>query len=439
MKNEVCIIGGGIAGLSSAVFLTDKGFKVTLIEASPKLGGRAYSFFDNTFGSTIDNGQHILASWYNNTFDFLKIIGTFDQLSFQKQLEVRFFNTDSEEFLFKCPKLPPPLHLFAGILKFKALKFADKRALSRLVNLIKKDRISFEELKRMNSDLLFKKTEQTERLINNFWKPFIIAVFNSEPKDTSALLFADMIKTGFLKKGGSELVLPNDFLSNMFSVPATDYLKNMNARIYVNQRVSKINFENNMVTSLITEDSTEIKSDFYVSTVPFFEFKNLVRENVYNRDFLKIEGLKPSPIVNIHLKFEKSIEHIFRGKFAGFLGSRTQWIFKVQSDQVCLVISSAKEIAVLDKDEIVKIAVNDMCSCLPGVKEIKITESRVIKEMRATFVPDADSNERRPGCRTNFSNFFIAGDWTDTGLPATIEGAVKSGKNCANEIQKIIK
>jgi uncharacterized protein with NAD-binding domain and iron-sulfur cluster len=151
-----------------------------------------------------------------------------------------------------------------------------------------------------------------------------------------------------------------------------------------------------------------------------------------------VSALKPSPIVNIHFKFEKSIDSIFGHKFAGFLGTRTQWIFKTKSDQVCIVISSAKEIADISKEDIIKIAENEMTECLPGLKNVKIKEARVIKEMRATFVPDAESIEQRPASTTSFSNFFIAGDWTDTGLPATIEGAVKSSRICVNEIQNII-
>lgn len=150
--NSVTVIGGGIAGLAAAVFLADKDFDVTLIEASPKLGGRAYSFFDKTFDAAIDNGQHLMASWYHNTFDFLKIIGSFEKLSFHDQLEVRFFDENANTYLLKCPKLPPPFHLIAGILKFNALKFNDKKALARLVSSIKKNKISNEKLKAINTD-----------------------------------------------------------------------------------------------------------------------------------------------------------------------------------------------------------------------------------------------------------------------------------------------
>jgi protoporphyrinogen oxidase len=107
-KKTVTVIGGGVAGLSAAVFLNEKGFKVKLLEASPKLGGRAYSFFDKEKDLFFDNGQHILAGWYENTFEYLKIIGSYDKLNFQKSLEVNFFNTDKEVFKLKCPDLTPP-------------------------------------------------------------------------------------------------------------------------------------------------------------------------------------------------------------------------------------------------------------------------------------------------------------------------------------------
>lgn len=434
MPKSVTVIGGGAAGLSAAVFLADKDFDVTLIEASPKLGGRAYSFFDKSFGATIDNGQHILASWYHNTFDFLKIIGSFSKLTFQKQLEVKFTDDKGIKYVFKCPKLPPPLHLLAGIQRYKALEFKDKTAIVKLVNSIRFNKIPVKKLREINTDELFSLTGQTERLINYFWKPFIIAVFNAEPKDTSASMFTEIVKTGFLKKGGSELVLTDSFLSELYVEPAIEYLNNKKAKVLLNNRINRINFNNNSINSLILTDNSEIKSDFYISAVPFFEFKNLVDENVYRNRLQGTDNLKPSPIVNIHLRFDKDIDHIITGKFTGLLNTRVQWAFKVKSDQLCLVISSAKDIAELDKDEIISIAVTELQNCLPEFKDINLVNSRVIKEMRATFVPDAESLSSRPENKTKYNNFFIAGDWTNTGLPATIESAVKSSSSCVNLI-----
>jgi predicted NAD/FAD-binding protein len=161
MKKSVTVIGGGVAGLSAAVFLADKDFDVKLTEASPKPGGRAYSFFDKTIGDTVDNGQHILASWYHNTFEFLKIIGSYDKLTFQKQLQVKFIDDYARVYNFKCPNLPPPLHLVGGIMGYKALGLSDKRAILRLVNAVKKQKYKDIELKLLNTDELFRSEERS--------------------------------------------------------------------------------------------------------------------------------------------------------------------------------------------------------------------------------------------------------------------------------------
>lgn len=435
MNKSVSVIGGGIAGLSSAVFLANKGFRVTLIEASPKFGGRVYSFFDKASGLQIDNGQHILASWYKNTFDYLKLIGTLDKLSFQKHLEVVFADEMGSQYSLKASKLPPPLHLAGGIMGYKALGLNDKLAIVRLVNKIKKNRYTESDLKSLNTDKLFDLSSQTEKSINFFWKPFIIAVFNAEPANTSAFMFTNMIRTGFIEKGGSELVLPNGFLSDIFVEPAISYLKEHNAEIIINKSASGFIFNNNTITSLILEDNTEIKTDFYVCAVPFFNFKSLLGES-YQKYFSSLNELQSSPIVNIHLKFDKGITHIFTSDFIGLLGTSSQWVFKVADDQVCVVISAAEKIAEMTKEDIALLAENELKMCVTELKTHVVTKARVIKEMRATFVPDKGSLSSRPAAKTAVTNLFLAGDWTETGLPATIEGAVKSAGSCVEEIEK---
>jgi len=435
---SVSIIGGGIAGLSSAVFLAEKGYNVTLIESSPKFGGRVYSFFDKASGLQIDNGQHILASWYHNTFDYLKLIGTYDKLRFQKQLELTFADDNGVKYSLKASKLPPPLHLAGGIMGYKALALSDKLAIVRLVNKIKKDKYSEDELKSMNTDKLFELSSQTEKAIDYFWKPFIIAVFNAQPDSTSAYMFCNMIKLGFIQKGGSELVLPKGYLSDIFVEPAIEYLKNKDAVVIPNKGISAIKINDNAVTELILEDNSSFKTDFYISAVPFFNFKSLFEGNDYSNNFGTMRELRASPIVNIHLKFDRDISSVLDADFAGMLNTSSQWVFKVTKDQVCVVISSAAAVAEKTKEEIIRLAVDELKKCFPRFNDYNnIIASRVLKEMRATFVPDKDSLNSRPESKTRISNLFLAGDWTNTGLPATIEGAVKSGKTAANQILKL--
>ncbi|MCX7877281.1 MAG: hydroxysqualene dehydroxylase HpnE [Ignavibacteria bacterium] len=431
-RKTVCIIGGGIAGLSSAVFLAEKGFKVTLIESSPKLGGRAYSFFDKTLGAKIDNGQHILAGWYKSTFRFMRLIGTYGQLSFQKGLEVYFRDTKTHEYSLKSGGLPYPFDLFGGLLGYKALKYNDCLSVISLIKKIKSGKMNIDELKNINTDELLKLTSQSERTVYYFWKPFITAVFNSEPEDVSAVIFANVIREGFKDKESSSLVLPDVFLSEMFTESSERFLKSRNAEILLNKRVTGLHFKDDQLSHVITEDRINVKCDYYISAVPFLEFDKLFPDVAY----IRAGTLKASPIVNIHLIFEKNIEGIFKKRFTGLLDTKCQWIFRITDKQICIVISAAEEIAELDKQEIINLAKNELIICFPEVKNYNIKSERIIKEMYATFKPDKDSLNTRLTSQTKYKNLFIAGDWTDTGLPATIEGAVRSAEKCVELINK---
>lgn len=436
---KVCVIGGGIAGLSSAVFLADKGIDVTLFEAAPKLGGRAYSFFDKTLNEYIDNGQHILATWYNHTFELLKIIGSGENVKVQEQLRTIFADRYGNNYEFKCPDLIPPLHLIWGIFNYKAISLGDKFGIVTLIRAIKNKRYSEEKLKAINSAELFQLTKQGRNLIDCFWKPFINAVFNAEPEETNAWYFAEMIKLGFLSKGNSKLVLPLKGLNELYVNKSVEFLEKKNACIKTGVRVIELRRNNSSIESLLTEDNNELKFDYYISAVPFFDFRNLIGDELYSKEYNNLENLKSSPIVNVHLKYNSENDrNIFKDDFIGILNSTIQWVFRVNSSQICIVISSAKKAAEMGKDELIKLCIDELKQCLPEFKDVTFTYSKVIKEMRATFLPDKNSLQSRPGNRTRFTNFFIAGDWTDTGCPATIESAVMSAKNCVKEILNMI-
>ncbi|MGH2575280.1 MAG: hydroxysqualene dehydroxylase HpnE, partial [Ignavibacteria bacterium] len=421
-------------------FLTQRNFKVTLIEASPKLGGRAYSFFDNAIDGFIDNGQHILASWYENTLEFLKIIGTLDKLNFQKTLEVKFADLKRNRYHFKCPRLIPPLHLIAGILKYNALRFKDKLGIVRIFTNILFSNFSDDNLKQMTAEEYFTKTGQSKRIVDYFWKPFIVAVFNAEPDETSAWHFVNIIKKGFLRKNGSNLILPKSNLNETYVNDCIEYLKKNNTEVLTSTRVKNLVFKADKVESLLTDDRRELKFDYYLSAVPFFDFKNLIGENFYNKDYSYVDELTYSPIINIHHQYVIPVpakagnagikKEDFNFDFIGILNATIQWVFKVNTNQICIVISSAKNIVDMDKDDLIELSKKELIQCLPEFGNVQFTGSRVVKEKRATFLPDARSINSRPEHTTRFKNFFILGDWTNTGYPSTIESAVLSSKNC---------
>jgi protoporphyrinogen oxidase len=201
MKKTVAIAGGGIAGLSAAVFLAEKGFKIKLFESSPKLGGRAYSFLDKDRKMFFDNGQHLLAGWYKNTFDFLKIIGTYNDLKFQNNLEIDFLNTEKQKLKLKSSGLKPPYNLLSALISFPGFTGKEKLSVLKLRALMNgKSSNNFS-----NAAELLDSLGQTGNLMKYFWEPFILAVFNTGAKNVSVEVFMNVISKGFSDENGFKL------------------------------------------------------------------------------------------------------------------------------------------------------------------------------------------------------------------------------------------
>lgn len=439
-EKSVTVIGGGISGLSAAVLLAEKNFKVNLIEASPKLGGRAYSFFDKERNQFFDNGQHILAGWYKNTFEYLKITESYDKLNFQKELEVNFINTDKKVFKLKCPDDLPPMNLLKGLLRFGAFGLKDKFSLKNIKKLLY-EKNTFEN-KFTNVRELLNGIKQTPNLIKYFWEPFILAVFNSRLENVNVKVFLNVMKTGFNEKTNSTLVIPDVNLNELLIEGAVKYFERKDVTVFLNKRVMQVmtNEEVRKIEYIILEDGEKIYSDFYISTVPFFAFKKLFDEKVYYSNNFKSELLKPSSIVSVHLFFEEKISEdtIPYNSFGmtGLIGTIVQWVFKRSDNHLSLVISGADDLQITDmsQEAIFELCIKDLNQTIKNFDKLKISDYKVIKEKRATFIPDYASAEFRPAQKTNYENLFIAGDWTDTSLPATIEGAIYSAKKCTDLI-----
>lgn len=437
LQKSVTVIGGGIAGLSAAVFLKKKDFKVSIIEASPKLGGRAYSFFDKDKNQFFDNGQHILAGWYKNTFEYLKIIGSYNKLHFQRGLEVNFINTKKELYKLQCPDFEPPMNLLLGLLNFKAFDVKDKFSLKNIYGILKENDF---ESKYENVRELLSGINQTENLMKYFWEPFVLAVFNTRLENVSAKVFMNVMKISFKEKTNSTLVIPNINLNELLIDDAVKLFEANDAELIVEKRVTQIitnEEEPQKVEFLVLENGEKIFSDFYISAVPFFAFKKLFEAEIYNKNEFKSELLKTSSIVSIHIFLNEEIpeEMIPHNSFGmtGLIDTVVQWVFKRSGTHLSLVISGADErqITGMSNEDIFSLCLRDLTETIAGFENLKISDYKIIKEKRATFIPDYNSSDFRPDQRTRYKNFFIAGDWTNTGMPATIESAVTSGKICS--------
>lgn len=438
MKKKVIIIGGGFAGLTCAYVLAKKDFSVNLLEKRGVLGGRAYSFVDSITGDEVDNGQHVLMGCYENTIRFLTEIGSFNKLYFQKNLSVNFVNKNSKQSKLNCNLLPFPLNLIKGILGFNQLSFSDKIKILFLVQKIKKMDFNTVEEKTVADWLEENKYSNTAK--KYFFGPVALAMLNEKLSVASLKLFVNSMKRVFNGKIQSAVVLPKVGLSSLYIDNTVSILNKYQSEINLNSEVASIAIKNNNVESIKLKNGRILTADLFVSAVPFFDlFKFLPQDSLNLQYFKNFSNFKPSPILSINLWFDKKMINL---DFAGLVDCNLQWLFnknnlfssEKSNQYISLIISNADKYINMGKDEILQITVSELKKCFPCIKDNKVIHSLIIKEPYATISPDIDFEKYRPSFRTPISNLFLTGDWTNTGLPCTIESAVASGYACSSLI-----
>ncbi len=441
---KVIIIGGGFAGLSAAVELSSAGFSVTLIEQRRFLGGRAYSFFDKNTGLELDNGQHILMGCYENTFRFLEKIGAINKLYFQKNLCVDFLDTTGNTYRLDCLPLPAPFHILSGILRFKAISLSER---IRMLNMAKG--VMFGNATNSSHDLTItewlKKLRQGEKARETLWDIITLATMNEHPDNSSAAIFRSVMKKAFFShRGNSRIVLPVVPLSRLFAEDAETYIRKNGGSIEKGIAVSTLLTSSNSVSGVKLKDGRVLHGDYYISAVPYYSVQRLLA-GTKGTEFNSIPfvpavpELQPSPIISIHLLFNKPLTE---QTFVALLNSPIQWVFNKEKmfrdtayrGLLSLVISGAHEYIDVPSEKLVEMALRELKKVFPDTSSAGLLYCKVIKERHATFSPQPGVDKYRPSQQSSINNLFLAGDWTDTGLPATIEGAVLSGHKCAQAI-----
>lgn len=414
------IVGGGLAGLSAAVHLSKNNYFVELIEGSPKPGGRAYSFIDKRTGMEIDNGQHLLMGCYQHTLELLDIIHSKSFLHFPGTLSATFIDNNKHYTLSVPSFLPHPINLAAGLLNFSYLTLSEKIKVSLFLaklkfGLLNTDGLTAEEwLRRMKQDAPGLKA---------FWELIIVSALNCRPKDASANILHKVLREMFLTGTfQSTLLIPEVGLSRLFPDPAISYISNNGGKVNLGERALSFEISGNNITSVITNKREINKFDFVISAVPVYsEFlKNLISPDI-------LSLYKFSVILSVHLLKDNGMPD---SGFIGFLNSPIHWVF-FHKQHLSLIISSVDERIFDSEKAVIEILGNELYNKI-NIRLKKDNIIKIIREKRATFIPDSNLDNKRISQTTKFSNLFLAGDYTDTGLPSTIEGAVLSGKNAAN-------
>lgn len=441
-KTEAVVIGAGFAGLSAAVALAERGVRVTVLEGKPALGGRAYSFADLDTGDFVDNGQHVLMGCYGETLDFLKRIGAYGQLVFHEDLEIEMLAGPGQSAILKTARLPGPLHMTAALLGYRHLSVAERMSVMRGgLRLLAMRRFDGGELRRLTVAQLMERLGQSEHARRRFWYPMSIATLNDEPESSSAQLLAEVLKRAFFsRRRDSAFVYSRVGLSELYCTGAQRLIERARGTVASHSIVEMLELgAGGRVASVRLRDGRRVEAADFISAVPAPQLLRLLPENaVADPFFSRFTGLSSSPIICVHVWLDREVTN---SPFIGFIGTTTQWLFnkrqifaqrgEAHPGYLSFVISGARKLVDRSNQEILDIVINDLHAMIPASREAKVVKSLVLKEKNATMAPDLRSHDLRPTAKTPIVNFFLAGDWIQTDLPATIESAVISGRAAA--------
>jgi squalene-associated FAD-dependent desaturase len=408
---KVLIAGGGLAGLSAAAALGGAGFEVELFESRPFLGGRATSYtFPGTGesdGETVDNCQHILLRCCSNLLDFYTRLSVRDRIKFYR--EFYFLEPGGRISVLKRGRFPAPFHFAGAFLRMHCLDRHDKIGIAKALLAIRRERTRRKDLDRISMlDWLLQK-RQTPHAIDRFWRQILVSAVNEDLERMAAIHGFQVFWLGFLARADSyEMGIPAVPLGQLYSTDAWRRLGNV--RMHFRRPVERIDADGFMV------GGERCTADYYVCALPFERLEAIG---------LPAPKLEHSPITGVHLWFDREVTTL---PHATLLDRTMQWMFNKDSGRYLqLVVSASRDLTQLSRAEIIDIAIGDLRLYFPRVRDAQLLKAHVIKEQHATFSAAPETEQLRPTPDCGIANVFLAGDWTRTGWPATMEGAVRSG------------
>jgi squalene-associated FAD-dependent desaturase len=450
-KPHVIVIGGGFAGTTAAVRLTEQGCRVTLIEARSRLGGRVQSLSDTFTGETIDNGQHLMMGCYEAALRLLDTLGTTHLLRRQKALRVSFAEPPNTQtlntfFALDASLLPGKLGMALGMMRLQGLSWQEKWCLVRFATRLQLNLVQADS---KTAQALLREEKQSERVITRLWEPIILATLNTSVAESSATLFAAVMRLAFF--GGAEasqMLLATTGLDEVLST-AEAWLEKRGSR-FMTGLVSEILVENSLVCGVRLKNGEEFRADAVVSAVPVHSLLKLLPDAMRSTpDFMNFSEFSTSPILSVYLWFD---QEFVEQDFIALLGTTVQWVFNRRKicvaetslverfpSHLSLTISAAQSLTGASQQEIIDVCLADLRAVFPKARTATLLHARVIREKNATplFTPTNGGN--RPNAQTALQGLFLAGDWTNTGLPATIESAARSGEIAATQVWASLK
>jgi len=414
----VHVIGAGVSGLAAAVRLAGAGrkYRVVVYDSAGHAGGRCRSYHDATLDRRIDNGNHLLLSGNDQVMSFLKATGATDALVGPERAEFPFLDlTSGERWTVRPGKRRLPLWLLCKHMRVPGSSVWDYLSALRMAWVSSRagDRTTV-------ADCL----NTARPLYRKFWQPLTVAVLNTEPEEAAASLLWPVLKQTFGRGAAAcRPLMAREGLSETFVGPAIEFIGRHGGEVHLNRRLRHIDFQDGRVSALDFPDATvDVGADDFIILALPYEAAGGLLADLQTPD-------QSRTIVNGHFRLERAPDGV---TFLGLVGGVAQWLF-VRGDVVSVTVSAADTLAGRAAEDIAADLWKDICRAL-DLGDSPLPPYRIVKEKRATFAATPEQAARRPGTRTRWANLMLAGDWTATGLPATIEGAVTSGHVAAKSV-----
>lgn len=458
---ETAIVGGGLAGMAAAMALCDKGLKVEIFEQRNNLGGRAGLCSESYNGQTIDLYQHVAMGCCTNFLDFCHNAGVED--CFQRYNTYQFIGPDGAQYDFSARKwLPAPFHLLPSLWRQKYLSWRDRWSIIRALRKLIRLQVS-EDNERETIGSWLRKEGQSETALAWFWSVVLVGALSETIESASINAAKKVFVDGFCaSRKAYELIMPREPLSDILDRRVSARLESQGVTIHRGVTVKNIIFQEKDRIRLVSQDGIERNYDAAIVAVPWFEASSLF-SSISESSSMKIDSWKEIPaaaITSVHLWFDRPIMQLPQ---AAIIGKLSQWIFSgcflnaqssqfmsqrqgCQSDQSSqpldksyyyqVVISASHRLVKHSKEVLLQTVLNDLKAIFTDARLAKLLDSKILIMPRAVFSMQPGVDRLRPKQTTPVTNLFLAGDWTSTGWPGTMEGAVRSGYLAAKGLLK---
>ncbi len=436
------VIGGGLAGLAAGVALAESGWRVRLFEQRPFLGGRATSYVLPD-GEHVDNCQHVTLGCCTNLDDFYRRIGAAGKIKFFDRL--LFLDPQGRKGEMQAGSLPAPFHLSGSFATFAPLNVFDKLSIARAMLDILQTQGKPSDLNENGGISMLewlRRRGQTKRAIERFWRVVLVSALDEELDRTDARFGVDVFWKAFLSNStGYRMGVPAVPLANLYDGCKSE-IERRGGEVILRAPVRGLKIENGELAGIrFDEGREETAADTYIFAVPHTALVELLPESVKQSDpsLANLDKIKVAPITGVHFWFDRPV---MTEPFVTLIDTTTQWIFNktalyadsngagqnpASGQYLQLVISASYDLLQKSRQEIIDLCLTEVRQALPAVRNAELVKATVIKEAAATFSPEPGVDRWRPKQQTAVPRLFLAGDWTDTGWPATMEGAVRSG------------